>query len=292
MKKALNYHHLRYFQAVAQSGNLTRTARELNLSQSALSAQIRKLEEQLGVKLFAREGRQLVLTEAGHVALAHAEDIFGAGDALVATLTDQAPRAVKELRVGALATLSRNFQIAFLRSLIGREDVIIRISSGRLEELVSAIENYELDVILTNHLPDPAASGRLIRHQVARQPVGLITTPERVRPGDSAETLLSREPVVVPAKETSIRADFDAYCARRKLEPRIVAEVDDMAMLRVLTREGHAVAVVPAIVVKDELESGELIQAAELPEIFEAFYALALRRLFPNSLVEELLSLG
>jgi LysR family transcriptional activator of nhaA len=288
--RTLNYHHLRYFYAVARSGNLTRTARDLNLSQSALSAQIRTLEEQLGVKLFAREGRQLALTEAGHVALAYAEDIFGAGDALVATLTEQAPRGGKELRVGALATLSRNFQIAFLRPVIGREDVIIRIRSGRLEDLVNAIESYELDVILTNHRPEPGASDHLIHHQVARQPLELISTPERVRPGDRAETLLSREPIVVPARETSIRADFDAYCARREIEPRIVAEVDDMAMLRVLTREGHAVAVVPAIVVKDELESGELIQAAKLPEIFETFYALSPRRLFPNSMVELLLS--
>jgi LysR family transcriptional activator of nhaA len=288
--RSLNYHHLRYFQAVARSGNLTRTAGQLNLSQSALSAQIRKLEEQLGHKLFERKGRQLVLTEAGHIALAYADDIFGAGDALVATLTENCPREVRELSVGALATLSRNFQIAFLRPLIGRDDVIIRIRSGRLEELLRAIEAYEIDVVLTNQPPEPDRSARLVRHEVARQAVGLISTPDRVRPGDTAELMLNREPVLLPTRETSIRADFDAYCERWDIEPKVVAEVDDMAMLRVLTREGHAVAVVPPIVVKDELDSGELRLVAELPGIFEAFYALALRRRFPNSLVETLLS--
>ncbi len=288
--RSLNYHHLRYFQAVARSGNLTRTAGQLNLSQSALSAQIRKLEEQLGHKLFERKGRQLVLTEAGHIALAYADDIFGAGDALVATLTEKGPREVRELRVGALATLSRNFQIAFLRPLIGRDDVIIRIRSGRLEELLRAIEAYEIDVVLTNKPPEPDRSARLVRHEVARQAVGLISTPDRVRAGDTAELMLNREPVLLPTRETSIRADFDAYCERWNIKPKVVAEVDDMAMLRVLTREGHAVAVVPPIVVKDELDSGELRLVAELPGIFEAFYALALRRRFPNSLVETLLS--
>jgi LysR family transcriptional activator of nhaA len=288
--RSLNYHHLRYFQAVARSGNLTRTAGQLNLSQSALSAQIRKLEEQLGHKLFERKGRQLVLTEAGHIALAYADDIFGAGDALVATLTEKGPREVRELRVGALATLSRNFQIAFLWPLISRDHVIIRIRSGRLEELLRAIEAYEIDVVLTNQPPEPDRSARLVRHEVARQAVGLISTPDRVRPGDTAELMLNREPVLLPTRETSIRADFDAYCERWDIEPKVVAEVDDMAMLRVLTREGHAVAVVPPIVVKDELDSGELRLVAELPGIFEAFYALALRRRFPNSLVETLLS--
>ena len=288
--RALNYHHLRYFHAVARSGNLTRTANDLNVSQSALSAQIRKLEDQLGHKLFERQGRSLVLTEAGHIALAYADDIFGAGDALAATMTELEPRQGRVLRVGALATLSRNFQVAFLKPLIGRKDVNIHVRSGRLRELVHALESYELDVILTNQPPEPGASERLLRHQVARQPVGLISTPDRVQPGDIAETLLSREPVLVPSSETSMRADFDAYCAQRHIVPRIVAEVDDMAMLRVMARQGQALAVVPAIVVKDELDLGELTLAAELPGIFEAFYALSLRRRFPNTLVELLLA--
>lgn len=288
--RPLNYHHLRYFQAVAHSGNLTRTAGQLNLSQSALSTQIRTLEEQLGHKLFERKGRQLVLTEAGHIALAYADDIFGAGDALVATLAEKAPREVRELRVGALATLSRNFQIAFLRPLIGREDVIIKIRSGRLEELLGAIEDYEIDVVLTNQPPEPGKSAHLIRHEVARQTVGLISKPNRMKPDDTPDSMLRRAPVLLPSRETSIRTDFDAYCERRDIAPNIVAEVDDMAMLRVLTREGQAIAVVPPIVVKDELDSGELKLVAELPGIFEAFYALALRRRFPNSLVETLLS--
>ncbi len=292
MLRSLNYHHLRYFRAVARSGNLTRTAEELNLSQSALSAQIRKLEDQLGQELFERKGRKLLLTEAGHVALSYADDIFDSGDALVATLAEKAARPAQELRVGALATLSRNFQIGFVRPLIARADVVIRIRSGRLEELLRGLEAYELDVILTNQAPEPRSSSQLIRHVVARQAVGLISTPHRVEQGDTPETLLRREPVILPAPETSIRADFEAFCERRGITPRCVAEVDDMAMLRVITREGHGVAVVPPIVVKDELETGELTLAAELPGIFEDFYAITLRRRFPNDLVLSLLSAG
>ena len=82
----LNYHHLRYFWAVAHDGNLTRTAQRLNLSQSALSVQIKALEERLGHSLFERRGRQLFLTEAGRVALDHADSIFATGQELLATL--------------------------------------------------------------------------------------------------------------------------------------------------------------------------------------------------------------
>ena len=107
----LNLHHLRLFRAVARDGTLTGAARALNLSQSALSTQIKALETSLGHDLFERRGRGLVLTEAGRIALDHADAIFRTAEDLSATLgsTGTARRA---LRIGALATLSRNFQVA------------------------------------------------------------------------------------------------------------------------------------------------------------------------------------
>ena len=72
----MNLHHLRLFRAVAADGTLTGAARRLNLSQSALSTQIKALEASLGHDLFERRGRSLVLTEAGRIALDHADAIF------------------------------------------------------------------------------------------------------------------------------------------------------------------------------------------------------------------------
>ena len=113
----MNYNHLRYFWEVAHDGNLTRTAARLNLSQSAVSVQIRKLEDRLGQRVFERRNRQLHLTEAGRITLDYADTIFGAGQELIATLR-RTGNARQVLRVGALATLSRNFQIEFLRPLL------------------------------------------------------------------------------------------------------------------------------------------------------------------------------
>ena len=82
----LNYNHLRYFWAVAHEGSLTRAAERMNLSQSALSVQIQKLEHQMGHPLFERVGRKLILTEAGQIALDYADTVFKAGDELMSTL--------------------------------------------------------------------------------------------------------------------------------------------------------------------------------------------------------------
>ena len=284
----LNYNHLRYFWAVAHNGNLTRTAEQLHVSQSALSLQIRKLEEQLGHELFERRGKQLVLTEAGRLALDHADVIFAAGDELLSTLLHAAhPRAV--LRVGALATLSRNFQTRFLEPLFGRDDVGMVVRSGQLADLLAQLEAHRLDVVLTNSVPPRDAATPWIVDLIDEQPVALVGFPERGRGRRDLARLLAEEPLIVPTVETSIRAAFDALVHRLEVSPNLVAEVDDMALIRLLARRGEGLAVIPPIVARDELAAGTLVEVAQLPEIAEAFHAITLARKFPNPLLAELL---
>lgn len=283
----LNLHHLRLFRAVALDGTLTGAARQLNLSQSALSTQLRALEATLGHDLFERRGRGLILTEAGRIALDHAEAIFRAAEDLTATLRETG-RARRALRVGALATLSRNFQMHFLRPLIGRSDVEVVLRSGSQRELLRGLEALSLDVVLTNLAPARDAASPWLIHRLAEQPVSLIGLP-----GGAARTLtelLQTEPLILPVPETALRASFDAMTARLGISPIIAAEADDMAMLRLLAREGAGLAVIPPIVVRDELDAGILVEAARLDQITETFYAVTLQRRFPNPLLTQLLA--
>ena len=129
--RRLNFHHLHYFWAVAKEGNLTRAAEALHVSQSALSTQIRVLEEQLGHPLFIRAGRSLQLTEAGRLVLDYAETIFALGSELQ-TILQSARQASQTLRIGAVATLSRNFQENLLRPFLGRDDLRLPFEPRRV----------------------------------------------------------------------------------------------------------------------------------------------------------------
>ncbi len=284
----LNYTHLRSFWAVAHEGNLTRAAERMGVSQSALSTQIQSLEARLGQALFDRRGRALHLTEAGRIALGHADVVFDAGEELVATLAGTGgPREV--LRVGALATLSRNFQMRFLAPVMGREGVEVILRSGSLAELLAGLEAHRLDVVLLNTVPPRDAATPWVVHPIDRQSVSLVGAPGRVGTGRDLETLLSEEPLVLPVIETSLRAGFDRLADQLGVTPTIVAEADDMAMLRLLAREDLGLALVPPIVVRDELESGVLVEAAALEGVEEAFVAITLARRFPSPLLPELL---
>ena len=285
----LNLHHLRLFRAVATDGTLTGAARGLNLSQSALSTQIKTLEAALGHDLFERRGRGLVLTEAGRIALDHAEAIFRTANDLTATLRETS-QARRPLRVGALATLSRNFQMQFVRPLIGRSDVELVLRSGSQAELLRDLDALALDVVLTNLAPSREAGSLWVVHQLAGQPVSLIGTPSRIGVAPrSLLDLLSEEPLILPAPGTSLRLAFDALAARLQIAPIIAAEADDMAMLRLLAREDAGLALIPSIVVQDELTTGLLVEAAQIEGVSETFYAIIRERRFPNPLLALLL---
>ena len=283
----MNLHHLRLFRAVAAEGSLTGAARRLNLSQSALSTQIKSLEASLGHDLFERRGRGLVLTEAGRIALDHADAIFRTAEDLAAVMKETG-RARRAVRVGALATLSRNFQIAFLRPLVGRRGVEVVLRSGSQAELLRELDALALDVVLTNLAPPRDGDHPRHVHQIGEQPVSLIGTPARAGHA-TLEELLRRESLVLPAKDTALRSAFDALMARLGLAPLIAAEADDMAMLRLLAREDIGLAVIPPIVVRDELTSGKLVEVAQLDGISEHFLAVTRERRFPNPLIADLL---
>jgi LysR family transcriptional activator of nhaA len=288
----LNFHHLRYFHAIAREGSLTRAAQRLNLSQSALSVQLKKLEESLGHPLFDREHKSLVLTEAGRMTLEHAESIFRAGDDLVDALLQRRTDRRRVLRVGAVATLSRNFQMRLLAGMAMREDVELVLRSGSLRELLAKLQSHRVDLVLSNQPVRRDVETNWFSHLLAEQSVSLVAAKERRMKAFRFPEELDGKAVLVPSMESNIRTAFDLVMERHGVRPVIAAEVDDMAMLRLLARESGTLALVPRVVVLDELDSGVLVERHRFPEIREGFYAITPSRKFPNALVKELVEHG
>ena len=286
----LNYHHLRYFWAVAHTGNLTQAAEHLNVSQSALSVQVKKLEDQLGHALFDRQGRGLKLTEAGRIALDYADTVFQAGEELLRTLSGRSGLDRQVLRVGAITTLSRNFQLGLLRPLIGRRDVELIVRSGTMRELLVQLEAHAVDMVLANQPALRDAETRWHSHLLQEQPVSLVGRPASDQRPFRFPDDLAAVPVLLPSLHSEIRIAFDRVLELAGIRPTILAEVDDMAMLRLLARESDGVTLVPPVVVRDELSSGVLVERCRIPDITERFYAITQTRRFPNPLVREILT--
>ena len=285
----LNYHHLHYFWAVAKEGNLTRAAVQLHVSQSALSTQIKQLEDQLGQALFTREGRVLQLTEAGRVALTYAETIFETGNELTALLRDGKRLARQVLRIGGVATLSRNFQENFVKPLLKRDDVELVLQSGGLDELLTRLAVHNLDVVLSNRKVHADTQHPWRCRRIARQPVSLVGRPRTKAKAFRFPEELAEQALLLPGRDSDIRAGFDVLCEQLGLRYQVLAEVDDMAMLRLLARDSGNVALLPTVVVQDELKSGKLQEYCVVPQLHENFYAITVQRHFEPPLLKTLL---
>lgn len=270
----LNYHHLFYFWQVAKVGNLTQAAKALHISQSALSAQIKQLEHNMNVVLFERVGRRLMLTDQGKHVLTYAHDIFTTGQELEALLS-KGVQSTTHITIGVLTTLSRNFVEAFISPLMQRSDVQIKLQTGSMAELLNGLSNYEIDLVLTNRTVNVDTSDPFWQcQQVAKQPLAIIGPPE-LDPKSTFPHGFADTRWILPPNSSDLRTTFNALCAQHQYFPDILAEVDDMAMMRLLARDSGAVAVLPAVVVKDEIAQGILSQYQSLPDIYEYFYAIS-----------------
>lgn len=287
----LNFHHLRYFWAVAHERHLTRAAVRLHVSPSALSVQLKQLEARLGHALFERRQRGLHLTEAGRIVLDHADAIFKTGQELLSTLQGRPAQTLPLLRVGSAATLSRNFQIELLAPLLRRGDVRVQLQSGALRELLPQLAAHLIDVVLSNERAPRDRGAGWVNHRVAEQPVGIVSKKAR---GAAGRPLpfphgLEGRPLLLPGPDSTVRATFEALLAQAGVRVQVLAEVDDMAMLRLLARDSGALALVPLVVVRDELGAGTLVERCRVPQLFEHFYAITAQRRFPHPLLREML---
>jgi LysR family transcriptional activator of nhaA len=285
----LNFHHLFYFWRVAKLGHLTRAATELHTSQSAVSAQIRQLEARIGEELFVREGRRLILTDTGHLVLAYADNIFGLGQEMLGRLHGHSA-GITRLRVGSVATLSRNYQENWIRPALTDPAVVLTLESGLLEGLLTRLVQHQLDVVLANETV-PTDPDRPLHCQFqGSQAISLVGpaskwTSQRLRiPED-----LDGVDIALPGPRHALRAQFDALCATAGVSPRLRAEVDDMAMLRLIARDSGWLTVLPEVVVQDELQAGVLVTVGQSTALQERFYAITTPRRHRIDVLESLM---
>lgn len=270
----LNFHHLFYFWHVGKTGHMTQAAKLLHTSQSALSAQIRQLEERLGETLFTREKRRLILTDAGQLVLAYAENIFGLSQEMLGRLQGQCD-GMARLRVGSVATLSRNYQENRIRPLLADPSVVLTLESGLLEDLLKRLIEHQLDVVLANEAV-PADLNRPFHCQFLGSQATSLVGPARLwKPGSlRLPDDLDGLDIALPGPSSALRAQFDAMCASAGVSPRVRAEVDDMAMLRLIARDSGWLTILPEVVVQDELQAGILVLVAQSTLLQEQFYAI------------------
>ena len=287
----LNFHHLRYFQAVARLGGLRPAAERLRVSPASISTQVRALESALGEPLFRRRGRTKVLTEAGKTALRYAEDIFSLGEELTSALRRPVSPAATRVHVGVTDTLPKLVTLRFLRPLLEPETgVRLVCREGKVGDLLALLIAGRLDVVLTDEAAAPDLRRRVNSHELGRAEISFCAAPPlaaRMRRGFPGSLALA--PALLPAAGTGLRAELDRWLDRRGLAVSGRAEFDDAALAKIAAAEGHGFIAVPAVVAADACARYGLEEVGRAKGSRVRFFTLTIDRR-PGGPVRDLLT--
>jgi LysR family transcriptional activator of nhaA len=276
----LNFHHLRLFWAVAHEGNLTHASRKLHLTPQTVSTQIRDLEETLGEKLFLREGRRLVLTDVGLIALRYADEIFSVGYEFLETLRGQPTGGPIRLSVGVVDVMPKLVAHRLLEPALQLDEPVrIVCREGPFESLLAQVAIHKLDVVLSDAPIPPAVSIRAFNHLLGSCGVTFMAAvglANRLRRGFPRS--LDRAPALLPCDGTVLRSGLDEWFDQKGIRPVVVGEFEDSALLKVFGQEGVGFFPVPTVVVDRVAQQYEVEHIGETDEVYERFYAISVER--------------
>ncbi|WP_018507344.1 transcriptional activator NhaR [Thiobacillus thioparus] len=276
----LNYKHLYYFRTVANAGALNRAAEKLHLTPQTLSGQISAFEERLGVALFRRSGRRLELTDAGRTALVYADDIFQVGAELEDALQNRlAPRA-HPFRVGIADAVPKVIAYQLLAPALAlAEPVKLVCREDRLEQLAAELSIHRLDMVLADR-PLPATMdikgyshplGECGIAFVAARSIGNVL--EQAFPAN-----LHGLPLLIPGEDSALRVPLLRWLERKGIQPTIVGEFGDSALMSAFGQAGAGVFPVPLTTVQDVMRQYDVSELGRTHEIRERFFAISVER--------------
>jgi LysR family transcriptional activator of nhaA len=283
----LNYHHLRYFWATAREGSVTRASERLNISQPTVTAQIRKLEHALGEKLLARSGRGLTLTEAGRLVYRYAEEIFGMGSELLDALEGRPTGRPVRLAVGIANVLPKLVAYRLLEPALHLpEPVQIQCFEDRPERLLAELAVQGLDIVLADAPVSPTVKVRAFTHLLGHCGVAIFGTERLARKyGSGFPKSLTGAPFLVPTDNTALRRSLEQWFEARGIRPRVVAEFEDSALLKVFGEAGAGLFPAPAAIEAEIRERYDVRRVGILPGLREHFYVISLERRLGNPAV-------
>jgi LysR family transcriptional activator of nhaA len=277
---AMNYHHLRYFWAVAREGNLRRAAEKLHVSPPSVSAQIRELEEALGEKLFRRTGRSNQLTEAGQVALRYADEIFSLGRELTNAVKQRPTAKALRLHVGVADSFPKLVTQQILQPVFTMaQPVHVICREGKVEDLLAQLVAHRLDVVLADEPAPGSLKVRVFNHPLGECGVTICAVARlasTLRRGFPKS--LDGAPALLPAEGTGLRRSLNRWFQSLAITPHIIAEFEDAALMKVMAADGRGFIPVPTLVAQEAVDRFSLRIVGATEKCREQFFAITAER--------------
>ncbi len=285
----LNYHHLYYFMTIAELGSISKAAEKLLLGQPTLSAQLKQFEDNLGVQLFERQHKKLILTEHGKLALEYAKNIFKMGGEMYEALHDRLKPSKINVQLGALDSIPKQVMLQLTQAALKIAPCSISLVEGKFDELMRDLTSHKVDLAISNFLPKLEATKGMYHKVISKRPLGIYGSPEFKSLRKKFPQSLNDRPIVLPTYDSQMRYDLEHWLKLNEISVDVIAETQDTALKKMMATNSMAMIPAASHTVQRQVLSGELILIGELDNVTEELYLLSAHRKITNPVAAELM---
>jgi LysR family transcriptional activator of nhaA len=289
MNDWLNYHHLFYFKTIAEAGSVSKAAAKLRLGQPTLSAQLKQFEDNIGIKLFERQHKKLLLTEQGILALDYAKEIFKTGSEMMEALRDGIKMTKPSLSIGSLDSIPKYNVLQLVKAALKISPCQITLLEGHPDELLRELIGHRIDLLLTNFLPNSLDVKGLYHRVLTKKKVSIYGT-QKFRPLKAGfPASISNVPMILPTYDSKLRYDLDHWAKTQSITLNVVVESQDVAVKKLLAANGIGLFPASSNTVTRQLLAGELIEIGSLGGIEEQLILVSAERKIANPIAGTLM---
>jgi len=278
----VNFKHLHYFWVAAKAGGIVRAGEQLHTTPQTLSSQIKLLEDRLGRKLFRKSGRKLELTDDGRVAMRYADEIFGLGNELEAEMREQriGDKPVLEFRVGVADSVAKPVASRLLAPALQlAQPVRLICVEGKHGDLLAQLALHRLDLVLADEPLSRRLSVKAFNHALGSSPMSFFCAPSLLPTLKGAfPKCLNGAPMLIQGAASPMRLQIEPWLLRHHLQPRVVGEFDDGALMKAFGRDGHGVFLSPTVLENETSAQYGVEVIGRSDELTEDFYAISVER--------------
>lgn len=276
----LNLKHLRYFWLVASEGSIAKASETLHLTPQTISGQLRMLEESVGAKLFQKSGRNLVLSDTGQMVFSYADEIFSLESELQDILGGTTTTQNLTFNVGVAMVVPKLIAYRVLEPVWNiQENVKLICHEAPLVDLLADLAVHKLDLVLADTPISPTLNVKAYNHLLGESGISFFARKEEVNKyRDNFPACLNGAPMLMPTNASSLRRALDQWLERENIQPHIVAEFEDRALMKAFGEAGTGIFTSPTAVEEDVVSKYGVSVIARTDELKEHFYAISAER--------------
>jgi len=284
----INYKHLHYFWMVAKEGSIVAAAERLNVTPHTISAQLSLLDDYLGCSLFTKVGRQLELTETGHMVLSYATDIFSLGGELEERVRNLDKNRPLVFKVGVVDVVPKSIAYHLLSPAIDDiKNIRMICHEGDANGLLAELALHRLDLVISESPIPTDVSINGFSHSLGH--CGFMAHPDVASQlTDDFPNNLNGSPMLLPGETTIVRSQLLQWFSKNRIHPRVIGEFDDSALIKAFANAGKGIMVVPTPIKDEVIAQLGLVCLGETDEVVNHFYAISIERKISHTAVEKI----